>query len=92
MHLLYARLCAKAADTVMEKTSFLPSRRSQSRGKRTRKEITVILLDKGRDGNEHRVLKIQIKGPCSGFGELRAGFPERRPMRHVFKGKKKCVR
>lgn len=52
----------------------------------------MILLDKGRDGNEHRVLKIQTKGLCSGFGELKAGFPERRPIRHVFKGKKKCVR
>lgn len=42
-------------DPVLEKTSFQSSRRAESRGKRTHKEIIAILLDKDRDRGEHRV-------------------------------------
>ena len=45
-HLLCARFCARAVDPGMEKTSFLPLKRSQSRGTRTHEEVTAILFDK----------------------------------------------
>ena len=52
----------------VKKMSSLPSGMSQSRDKRTYREIIALVLDKDRDRGEHRVLNIQEKGLCSEYG------------------------